>query len=201
MLLLDYLRSTRIYELLAANDECGPEGNLLQITDERTAESQVSFIIWAFSLARPSNILEIGHNRGMFSYLVSILVPEAFVLALDINPAAYRSTEVLTELASLDIEFLDGDSKESLEAFVKYSHNRTDMFDFAWVDGGHDYPECYSDLMNCSRLNIPYVAVDDTNYDSVMRALSVWTRTEPYEEVPNPFIGSDSRQARLFKKV
>ena len=56
MLLLDYLRSTEVYRALTAND-LNSEGNLLQITDDRTSEAQIELIRYAVALADPRNIL------------------------------------------------------------------------------------------------------------------------------------------------
>ena len=33
--------------------------------------------------------------------------------------------------------------------------------DFAWIDGGHSFETCISDLINCARLKIFTIAIDD----------------------------------------
>jgi precorrin-6B methylase 2 len=197
-LFLDYLRSLPIYRALCAVHD-SDEGNTLEIIDDATAEAQIEFHRWALGLAMTSNcgawlFLEIGHNKGMWALLVSYIRPHCYIDAIDQNPRAADAAKILTEQRNIDVNFFQGKSRDVLENEI------VEPFDYAWVDGGHDYDDALSDLTHCDRLKIPFVAVDDTAYESVANAVATWLGKAPYKEIPNPFIAADARQARLYRR-
>jgi hypothetical protein len=69
---------------------------------------------------------------------------------------------------------------------------------FAWIDGGHDADIPLNDLMQCFRLRIPFVAVDDTTYPSVNGAVKYMLENTPYKNLGNPFVEHDRRNALLL---
>jgi predicted O-methyltransferase YrrM len=197
MLFLDYLRNTECYKLLCQVHDSN-EGNTLEIIDDRTAEAQVEFHRWAWSLvlaefAEASEVLEVGHNKGMFGLLFSTICPNGGLTAIDVNPKAAKAAEILNQYTTIDVDFLCGDSDDIL-------HEVIGPFDYAWVDGNHDTGPALADLMHCDRLAIPWVAVDDTAYPSVVAAVEQWQNAAPYTEIPNPFIAADARKARLYRR-
>jgi hypothetical protein len=195
MLFLDYLRGTDTYKQLCAVHDSN-EGNTLEIIDERTAEAQIEFHRWALSLAMVADFggkfLEIGHNKGMWALLVSHLYRTAYIDAIDENPLSAKVAEIVMADSDVFINFIKGRSCEVFPVSGKYN--------YAWVDGGHDFDTALCDLDQCDRLKIPWVAVDDTAYDSVSNAVAAWLSKAPYEEIPNPFIAADARQARLYRR-
>jgi hypothetical protein len=195
-LFLNYLRSLPIYqELCAVHDS--DEGNTLELVDDTTAEAQVEFHRWALSMVRAENpdgieVLEIGTNKGMFGLLLWQVDPLAGLYTIDVNPRAGDAAEALYS-AGLDVEFECGDSAEVLPYL-------TAPFSYAWVDGHHGEDEALADLMGCDRLKIPWVAIDDTSYETVASAIERWLAAAPYVEVLNPFIAHDTRKARLYRR-
>ena len=198
-LFLDYLRSTECYKQLCEVHDSN-EGNTLEIVSDRTAEAQIEFHRWAWGHVlrdQPdaTEVLEIGHNKGMFGLLLSTIRPYAGLTAIDVNPAAETAARILTETALIDVEFHLGDSNQVLAEEIGGD------FDYAWVDGNHETAYALSDLMHCDRLAIPYVAVDDTAYESVALSVAQWQDKTSYTEIPNPFIADDDRKARLYRRA
>lgn len=192
MMLLDYIRSLPVYTELINVHSTG-EGNLLEITDTSTAEAQISFFIWALGQSETFDVLEIGTNKGLWGLLLSVIRPNVGLTTIDINPDSAKAADILADKTNLDcVYFLCGNSMDILPSLKT-------GFDFAWVDGHHGYEFALSDLQNCARLGIPYIAIDDTNMGSVMQAVTTFLDTMPYTEVPNPFITRDARKARLLK--
>jgi hypothetical protein len=199
MLFLDYLRGTDTYKQLCAVHDSN-EGNTLEIIDDATAEAQIEFHRWALALVRAENpegieVLEIGTNKGMFGLLLLHVDPLAGLYTMDINPRAGDAARELNH-SGLDVEFERGDSAVLLQELTV----SRGYFNYAWVDGDHREEPALADLMGCDRLKIPFVAVDDTAYDSVASAVASWLSKAPYEEIPNPFIPADARQARLYRR-
>ncbi len=194
MMLLDYIRTLPAYTKLINVHKTG-EGNLLELTDTSTVEAQISFFIWALSKARVLSVLEIGTNKGLFGLLLSILRPNVDLTTIDINPDSILAADILNSEVDLSyVYFFCGDSTKILP-------NIHDVYDFAWVDGNHNYEYALSDLRHCARLSIPYIAIDDTNMKSVAQAVETFLAEGVYKEIENPFISRDSRKARLFTFV
>jgi hypothetical protein len=192
-LFLDYVRSTDLYRQLCELPATG-EGNLLERTDDTTAEAQAEFLRWALALARPTVLLETGTNKGLFAYLVSLLLEGVKIHTLDVVPAAGRAVALLNERQDrVRCVFHAGDSRVTLPTLAIRPQ-------FAWLDGGHATDVALSDLRQCHRLGVPYVAVDDTAYPSVWQAVEQALAELPYELVPNPYARHDSRGAVLLRK-
>ena len=47
-----------------------------------------------------------------------------------------------------------------------------DFFDYAFIDGHHDYHYVKSDIYNCRQLRIPYLLMDNLNIPDVSRAIN-----------------------------
>lgn len=197
MTFLDYLRGTDTFrELTEASDS--REGNSLEWVDDATAAAQIEFHRWALWQVMEETpgcrVLEIGHNKGLFGLLLSYIRPWVGLTAIDPNPASARAAAILNARTTLTVDFHQGDSTQVMDAIQG-------SFGYAWVDGGHETPVALSDLRHTDRLAIPWVAVDDTSYGSVMEAILHWLAEAPYTEVTNPFLASDGRQARLYRRT
>src|SRR5262245_38727324 len=108
---LDYLRSTGLYtELLRL--PAPEDSDLLDHTDDCTADAQVEFLRWALQLANPQVLLETGTHRGFFGYLVSSLTRGATLHTMDCRAGASHSIELLnSRQGSVVCAFYHGDSR------------------------------------------------------------------------------------------
>src|ERR1700736_3604350 len=93
-LFFSYARSTDLYRKLCAIP-ANEDGNLLERTNAEIGEAQIEFLRWALHLARPKVIFETGTNKGMFAYLVSLLLQEVTVHTCDIHPASAGAIDLL----------------------------------------------------------------------------------------------------------
>ncbi|MFH1593681.1 MAG: class I SAM-dependent methyltransferase [Candidatus Omnitrophota bacterium] len=117
---------------------------------------QVRFISSLLSGIKPNRIIEIGTHKGMFCYLVSLYDNTIEIDTFGNLFESQKAVDILNAKFGTHINFIYGDSQNT---FREYAAEK--VIDFAWVDGGHSYEVCTSDLINCRRLNIPHIAVDD----------------------------------------
>ena len=191
-LFLEYARSTDLYKAL-----CGvlnsDDGNLLERTDIKTAEAQTEFLRWALNVARPQTIIETGTNKGMFIYFVSLVVRGVTIHTFDSDPRAAQAVELINKgQQNVVAVFHEGDTRESLR-------ETNIAAEFGWLDGGHEGDIPLSDLMQCYRMRVPYVAVDDMAYPAVRSAVEYLQQHTPYKIHGNPFVRYDRRQAMLLQ--
>ncbi len=191
-LFLDYVRSQPLYkELCTLTDS--PHGNLLERTSDATAEAQTEFLRWALNLSHAVTIIETGTNKGMFGCLLSVIAYRGVLLStIDQWDQSFRATQAIKDSGQIAIRFHHGDSRKCLAAFKQTAN-------FAWIDGGHEGDVPLSDLLNCHRLRVPYVAVDDTVEPDVGAAVQNVIDRGLYEIIPNPFAAHDKRNAVLLK--
>lgn len=138
----------------------GP-GALLHNPNQEGKNIQLSFLKQILQNNPVKVILETGTESGMFSYFVYTVNPNIKVYTFGIGSQDNRSqkcTDYLNEIFGKYITYIEGDSKNTLTNF-----NPEQSIDFAWIDGGHDYTTAYTDLVNCARLKIPIVCIDDYN--------------------------------------
>src|SRR5262249_35734854 len=129
---------------------------------------------------------------AMFPYFVSRLLKDVVVHTIDISGAALEAVKLLNERQSnIRCVFHEGDSRAVFPSLYLAAQ-------FAWIDGGHETDIVISDVLNCYRLQVPYVAVDDSAYPSVTSALRYITDHTTYASVPNPFAAQDRRRAVLL---
>jgi precorrin-6B methylase 2 len=157
------------------------------------AEAQIEFLRWSLALTRPRVVLEVGTNKGLFPYLVSLLLEGVEVHTVDVRPDAGRAVALLNERQqAVRCVFHEGDSREVLPRLEVRP-------DFAWLDGGHETDAVIGELLQCWRLGVRYVAVDDTAYPSVRQAVHYAVTHLPCEIVGNPFAAADQRKAMLLR--
>jgi hypothetical protein len=190
-LFLEYARSQQLYKALCGVLE-SEDGNLLERTDMKTAEAQTEFLRWALNVVRPTTILEIGTNKGMFIYFVSVVARDVTIHTFDIDPACARAVDLLNSGQSNVVAvFHEGDTRATLrDAEIEAQ--------FAWLDGGQQGDTPLNDLMQCFRLRVPYVAIDDSAFPVVQTAIDYVQQHTPYRTVGNPFLKEDRRRAVLL---
>ncbi len=125
---------------------------------------QIRFLTSIFNRIRPRRILEVGTHMGMFDYVIHLYDKNIGIDTFGNLPESQRSINILNEKFGRYINFHLGDSRQTLKDFLPKEH-----FDFAWVDGGHAYDVCTSDLVNCDRLGILNIGVDDYLRDEDVR--------------------------------
>jgi methyltransferase family protein len=193
-LFVEHARRTELYRQL-----CGlydsPHGNLLEHTRGQTAEAQVEFLRWGLHLANPRVIIETGTNKGLFAYLVSLVCQNVTIHTFDADPRAAKAVGLINKTQrNVEIVFHRGDSRRTLPELNVAA-------EFAWIDGGHEGDVPLRDLMECYRLAVPYVAVDDTVYPDVSGAVQHLIQQSPYRTTVNPFLQHDTRKAVLLRLV
>jgi hypothetical protein len=190
-LFLAHARSTDLYKQLcrvSATDD----GNLLEHTSDQVAEAQTEFLRWALQLARPKVIVETRANKGLFGYFVSLLLHDVVLHTLGVHPGAAQAVKTLNAgQVNVSCIFYEGDSRVTFPRLHVQA-------DFAWLGGGHQHDVMLSDLLQCYRLQIPYVAVEDATYPSVRKEVAYTLDHFPYAVLPNPFTPNDSRGAMLL---
>jgi hypothetical protein len=191
-LFLDYSRSTPLYRSLC-EISVSEDGNLLERTNDRTAESQIEFLRWSLHLADPQVVLETGTNKGLFVYLLSLICKGVTVHTFDCEPKAARAVELINQ-SQIDVVavFHPGDSRVTLKQFKEHVQ-------FAWIDGGHATDIVLSDLIECYRLRVPFIAVDDVALSTVNNAIVYLLQHAPYTPLSNPFSQHDRRSAVLLR--
>lgn len=191
-LFLTRARSTELYRRLCAVPGT-EDGNLLERTDDSLAEAQVEFLRWVLQSAVPSTVLETGTNKGLFGYLLSLIGKPLKLRTFDLDPRAAQAVDILNNGQSVvKAEFRAGDTRKTLAELQEPA-------DFAWIDGGHASDIPMSDLLNCYRLRVPWIAVDDSVYPGVAAAIEYMLGHTPYESVENPYATNDRRKAVLLR--
>lgn len=104
---------------------------------------------------QPRTLLETGTNKAQFCYIVKLLFPNCKITTFDVHHWCKEMINMVLEETKTDgITFIEGDTLNTLK-------NVNDTFDCAWIDGGHSYKVCLSDLRECARLGIKNLLVDD----------------------------------------
>ena len=113
---------------------------------------------------KPTNILEIGFNAGHSSALM-LEHTDACIVSVDIccHPYAYDGKEMIDNIFPERHILIKGNSMEVLAGDeVPALH-----YDLIYIDGGHSYKCCKSDILNCKKYASPdtIIIVDDIVYD------------------------------------
>jgi hypothetical protein len=139
----------------------GP-GALLYNPNENSLETQLNLINSIISEVKPSVVLETGTESGLFSYFIKCISPETKVLTFGLDESLdHRGTKCINFLNSTFGDYITYIIGDSCETLSKY--NSETLIQFAWIDGGHYGDTPYKDLVNCERLSIVDICVDDYN--------------------------------------
>jgi len=165
------------YEFVSILNKKGGEGSTLYSAGMGSGPHLQYKIDW-LRRNNPKRILETGTNKAQFCYVVKLLFPECHITTFDIHEWCQGHVNmVLEETNTKDIHFILGDTLETLTNF-------DGDFDCAWVDGGHSYEVCMSDLKQCERMKIPNLLIDDWVFcPEVKRAVIDFVENSDYEIV------------------
>ena len=160
----DYNIITQLHELFLQDAGC----TFLGWSNNLALALQVRFHEECLQIVKPKYVLETGTHKALYSYLLKINLPNVRVHTFGIDEESQKCVDFLNNHFKENfITFHLGDSKETLSGFM------TNIpFDLAWVDGDHFYEGAYLDLVNCARLNIGHILIDDVNSPSVEHALA-----------------------------
>lgn len=188
------LRSTDVYQKLTSTYYSG-EGNILEITEEGTAVYQIEALKRFLRVARPQRVLETGTAKALFAYLLSRLVPGVELVTVDGDSRSAVAADLArTLLPEIILTFHPGDSRMILPQLEG-------PFDLAWIDGGHSYEVCLSDLRQAFRLDIPWILADDGKLESVTEACqTALAEDSRYRELSNPYWNYEPRGMRFIMK-
>lgn len=155
-----------------------PQGEGSTFQNARTETGvQTDFLLRILRLCEPKTVLETGTHKGHFGYFLRLAAPGAHLETFGIDPGSQLAADYLNDRFGDYVRFELGDSKVTLKAYAPPA-----PVDFAWIDGGHDYATCLSDLGHCARLAVPHVCVDDwKTEDGVRRAVATFMEQSQYE--------------------
>lgn len=137
------------------------EGCLLDKVNDLRTRTQVNFFVSILKQINAKKILEFGTHKAMFCYVVHLYCNSIAIDTFGNLPDSQKAVDILNRKYGEYIHYHFGNSKQTLKDF---SPNY--QIDFAWVDGSHHYEVCMSDLVNCDRLKILNIAVDDYNWSN-----------------------------------
>ena len=154
----------------------GREGCLFDRTNNLRTRTQVNFIAALIRQSNAKRILETGTYKAMFCYAAYLCNSSITIDTFCDSQESQKAVDVLNREFGGYIQFHLGDTRETLKDF-----SPEHQIDFAWVDGGHSPKVCFSDLVNCHRLSIPSIAVDDYKWsDDVKKTVSKFTKEYDY---------------------
>lgn len=162
----------------------GWEGCLFDEMDSLRVRTQVNFIASIIKKSNAKRALETGTHKAMFCYLLYLCDNAMSVDTFGNLAQSQIAVDILNKKFGQFIKYHLGDSRQTLGEFDPQYR-----IDFAWVDGGHNYDVCLSDLNNCARLKIPHLAVDDYKWNAdVKKAVGEFVNSCGYElvDISNP---------------
>lgn len=146
-------------------------------------------LFWAAQQVKNRRICEIGFNAGHSMLLFLIANPEIEeVFIFDLN--AHQYTEpcykyIHSSFPTVKINFLIGDSKETLSSFTHQYPQYLEQFDLVHIDGGH--------LEDCVKNDILYgeklvsvnglLIIDDTNVKYINAKVNTLLESGNYIEM------------------
>lgn len=180
------LKNTKEYKLLTSlfSDS---EGNLLEISSGNTTLSQVLILINLLRSLKPKTIIETGTNKGLFALLVKYILPDFVKLYThDMHKESAEVPKILGEW----VTFIPGDTRKTMNELS------VEDVDFAWIDGGHDRDVFETDILNCDRLKVKVIAMDDCK--TMPFVTEVLNKYTSYTEIKNPYYDKDDRGIRIY---
>lgn len=161
------------------------------LTDWNIGDLQTGYLIGIIDTIKPEVVVEIGTLCCYFDYLFFLLNKNGYLYTFDINDCS-KPVEYLNGVVGNRITFYQGDS---IATFRKFNPNK--KIDMAWIDGNHGYEHAHSDLINCERLEIPNILVDDYVFDEVSCAVNTFLKYYDYDLITK---SNDSRQIAYIKR-
>jgi len=153
-----------IEKIKEAIPKVNDEGNLLAIVDDETKEIQTSFLKKYLLEINPEFILETGTNAACFSAFVKEFLPAVKIVTFGRDPWSADCIKIVEDhYDDRFIQFVLGDSTQTMPLYVDQMQKKKDKPSAAWVDGGHLLPVCLSDLKHCYEYGIDHIFLDDIN--------------------------------------
>ncbi len=154
---IDVKLINELRETIPLNDE----GYLFEDFNGLRTRTQIIFLASIIKQINAKRILETGTHMAMFCYMVYLSDSSISVDTFGNLAASQKNVDILNQKFGEYIKYHPGDSRITLKSFSPGY-----KIDFAWIDGGHSFEVCMSDLLNCRRLGIPSIAVDDYKWKS-----------------------------------
>jgi hypothetical protein len=142
------------------------EGCSLQVN------SQTAFQEKVFKTVNPRNVIETGTHKARYDYMIKVNVPDIKIHTFCIDERSKLCVDYLNSRFGQYITFHEGNSLDTLTNFKGLESG--EKFDLAWIDGGHSTDLAYSDLINCARLGIKNITIDDLDIEGVRIALDLF---------------------------
>lgn len=159
-----------------------------------TLEQKAEFIQELQKLSSVKKILEIGFNAGHSSELFLSTTKCEKLVSFDINIHPYVKTgvEFMKKKFGDRFTWIEGDSRIQVPLYAK-SH-RDEKFDLIFIDGGHSFECCYSDIWNCSFLahEETILWIDDYG-GAVKAAVDKWAKTKLITMIGSAYSADGSR--------
>lgn len=118
-------------------------------------------------------ILEIGFNAGHSAqaFLTSPYCEKLVSFDLNEHPYTKVGVEYMQSKYGNKFEFIIGDSRLQIPLYA--SSHVSEKFDLIFIDGGHTFECCSSDIRNCKKLahKDTLVWIDDYNIGEVKKAI------------------------------
>jgi hypothetical protein len=144
--------------------EGNDEGNLLVVVDDDTTRIQTEFLQKHLTQINPEIIFETGTNIACFSGFVKSFLPDINIITFGRDEFSADCVKVVEEFyGEKFIEFIHGNSVETMPLYVDAFQEHKDKNTAAWVDGGHTLNVAYSDLVHCHKYGVEHIFVDDIN--------------------------------------
>ncbi|MBX9924453.1 MAG: class I SAM-dependent methyltransferase [Rhabdochlamydiaceae bacterium] len=123
---------------------------------------------------RITSIAEIGLNGGhsAFHFIQQCKNLKKFVsFDLGIYPETQCAVQFFQDNYGQMFEFFGGPSQRSVPEY--HDSNPSQTFDLIYIDGSHEYEECYLDIINCKQLAHKNTIVwfDDCTFEGPTRAI------------------------------
>lgn len=136
-----------------------------QIYEGSATPQELSFLLKQVRRFPGGHVLEIGMNAGISTVAMLASDPKLRVVSYDLGEwdCAKRAAVIIAREFPLRHVVVWGDSKKTLP-------KEECKFDFAFVDGGHDYETAYSDITWAARC-APVLMIDDVNMPNVNSAV------------------------------
>lgn len=154
------------------------EGNVQSMRSHAGLEKVVAEL-------NPKIVVETGFNAG-HSSCIFLNHSDAIVYSFDEAKWDYvdEAYNILIEIFSITtdrLHLIKGDSKETIPKFFKKNKFKIDL---AFIDGGHDYDTCYSDLLHIHKRMAKggVIILDDVNNQNVKKAIKDMKMGEKFTE-------------------
>ena len=177
----------------------GNEGALFNNPNAEGMASQLEFIESVLLDLQPKTILEIGTNKGFFSYFcLSVLFGAVDIYTIDVEYFSSKACDIINDYFHnlYAVRFIQGKSQDVLKKWAL-----TNRVDLIYIDGAHDYLSVKADLENSYRISDCPILIDDCieATPDVLRATLEFCSDRFYSL--SPVLENDDRGLRLLKYI